>query len=60
MERFLQHSTTLTTISNRLINNTKPCDTVICLGNHTIDLLRLRHDLVTNGIGVDTFYELPS
>jgi hypothetical protein len=33
---------------------------VICLGNHEADLLRLRLRLMTNGIGVDTFYELPS
>ncbi len=33
---------------------------MICLGNHEADLLRLRLRLVTNGIGVDTFYELPS
>jgi hypothetical protein len=33
---------------------------VICLGNHPVELLRLRLELVTIGIGVDTFYELPS
>ncbi|CAF0743751.1 unnamed protein product [Rotaria sordida] len=60
MERFLQLSATRTTSPTRLLNNTKPCDTVICLGSHPVELLRLRHELVTNGIGVDTFYELPS
>ncbi|CAF2775368.1 unnamed protein product [Rotaria sp. Silwood2] len=60
MERFIQLSTTRTTSPTRLINTTKPCDTVICLGSHPVELLRLRHELVTNGIGVDTFYDLPS
>ncbi|CAF3396443.1 unnamed protein product [Rotaria sp. Silwood1] len=60
MERFLQLSVTRTTSPTRFINTTKPCDTVICLGSHPVELLRLRYELVTNGIGVDTFYELPS
>lgn len=56
IERFLQ----LTTSPGRLTMPTKPCDTVICLGNHPDELLRLRHELVQIGIGIDTFYQLPS
>ncbi|CAF0823490.1 unnamed protein product [Adineta steineri] len=60
MERLLQLSITRTTSPTRLSNTNKSCDTVICLGSHPVELLRLRLELVTNGIGIDTFYEFPS
>ncbi|UJR36098.1 hypothetical protein I4U23_028833 [Adineta vaga] len=60
MERFLQIPTTRTNSRIRPLNITKSCVTVICLGSHVVELLRLRLELVSNGIGVDTFYELPS
>lgn len=41
-------------------NLPKSCDTVICLGSHTKELLRLRLELVSIGVGVDTSYDLPS
>jgi hypothetical protein len=32
----------------------------MCLGSHAVELLRLRLELFSIGVGVDTFYELPS
>ncbi|CAF0782618.1 unnamed protein product [Didymodactylos carnosus] len=58
MERMIHLNSTLPA-AVRTIHG-KTCDTAICLDYNPVELLRLRQDLISIGVGVDTIYELPS